>query len=82
MYSWKNDETNEPHPGLIAQDVLEVHPEVVSTDKDGMYGVRYTELVPLAFAAIKEISAENTALKTQLAAMDARLALLESKLSA
>ena len=82
MYSWKNDETNEPHPGLIAQDVLEVQPEVVSTDKDGMYGVRYTELVPLAFAAIKEISAENTALKQLLETAAARLESMEQRLAA
>ena len=85
MYSWKNDETNEPHPGLIAQDVLEVQPEVVSTDKDGMYGVRYTELVPLAFAAIKELSTENTQLKTQMASLEQSLAnfsALEARLAA
>ena len=89
MYSWKNDETNEPHPGLIAQDVLKVQPEAVSSDKDGMYGVRYTELVPLAFAAIKEISAKNAALEARLAALEQSLATatannssLESKLAA
>ena len=77
LYSWKKDDTNAAHPGLIAQDVLEVQPEAVSTTPEGMYGVQYTELIPLAFAAIKELSAENTALKTQLTAMDARLAALE-----
>ena len=89
LYSWKNDETNEPHPGLIAQDVLKVQPEAVSSDKDGMYGVRYTELVPLAFAAIKEISAKNAALEARLAALEQSLATatannssLESKLAA
>jgi len=93
MYSWKTDETNEPHPGLIAQDVLQVQPEAVSTAGDGMYGVKYTELVPLALAAIKELAAENTVLKQSLAALEqslssavanissleARLALLEAK---
>ena len=89
LYSWKNDETNEPHPGLIAQDVLKVQPEAVSSDKDGMYGVRYTELVPLAFAAITEISAKNAALEARLAALEQSLATatannssLESKLAA
>ena len=82
LYSWKNDETNTPHPGLIAQDVLKVQPECVSTNGEGMYGVGYTELIPLAFSAIKELSAENTALKSQLASMETRLAALESKLAA
>ena len=73
MYSWKNDETNDPHPGLIAQDVLKVQPEAVSTNSEGMYGVAYTELIPLAFAAIKELSEENTALKARLDALESRL---------
>ena len=77
IYSWKTDETNKPHPGLIAQDVLKVQPEAVVANGEGMYGVQYTELIPLAFAAIKELSAENTALKAQLTTMDARLAALE-----
>jgi len=33
----------------------------------------------LAFAAIKELSAENTVLKQSLASLEARLALLEAK---
>lgn len=73
MYSWKNDETNDHHPGLIAQDVLKVQPEAVSTNSEGMYGVAYTELIPLAFAAIKELSEENTALKARLDALETRL---------
>jgi len=73
LFSWKNDEMNTPHPGLIAQDVLKIQPEAVSTNRDGMYGVSYSELIPMAFAAIKELSAENTALKAQMAAMEQRL---------
>ena len=74
LYSWKSDETNEAHPGLIAQDVLKVQPEAVSEGVDGMMSVRYTELSPLAFAAIKELSVENTALKSRLDSLEARLA--------
>jgi hypothetical protein len=74
IYSWKTDETNAPHPGLIAQEVLEVQPEAVSEGIDGMLSVRYTELIPLAFAAIKELSSENTALKARLDSIEARLA--------
>jgi hypothetical protein len=93
IYSLIADPENIPHPGFIAQDVLKVQPEAVSIDKDGFYGVRYSELIPLAVAAIKELSAENTALKTQMtsleqslataianfSSLEARLAALESK---
>jgi hypothetical protein len=79
IYSLIGDPENIPHPGFIAQDVLKVQPEAVSMDKDGFYGVRYTELIPMAFAAIKELSAENTFLKTQMISLEARIAALESK---
>jgi hypothetical protein len=73
LYSWKSDDTNASHPGLIAQDVLEVQPEAVSEGVDGMLSVRYTELIPLAFAAIKELSAQNKALEARLAALEQSL---------
>ncbi len=79
IYSWNTDDTNTPHPGLIAQDVVKVQPEAVSEDTNGMLSVRYTELIPLAFAAIKELSAENTALKARLDSLEQRLAALEAK---
>ena len=82
MYSWKTDVENTPHPGLIAQDVLEVQPEAVSTAGDGMYGVRYTELIPLALAAIKELSAQNKALEQSLATATANISSLEARLAA
>ena len=80
IYSLKSDETNKRRVGVIAQDVYAVLPEAVdSTPESGqMMGVQYTDLVPLALAAIKELSAENTALKTQMTALEARLAALES----
>lgn len=81
IYTLKDDVSNMRRVGVIAQDVLEVQPEAVSTNAEGMYGVAYTELIPLALAAIKELSAENTTLKAQLTAMDARLAALEAKLN-
>ena len=67
----------ELHTGLIAQDVLKVQPEAVSSDKDGMYGVRYTELIPLAFAAIKDLSALVQTQQTTIDALTTRLASLE-----
>ena len=81
IYSLKSDLTNKRRAGLIAQEILEILPEAVdiATDEDQTLSLSYTELVPLALAAIKELSAENTALKAQMVAMDARLAALEAK---
>ena len=43
--------------GVIAQEVKEVLPEVVSTDADGMLSVAYGNLVALLIEAIKELAA-------------------------
>ena len=80
IYSWKSDDTNEPHPGLIAQDVIKVQPEAVFYDENSIMNVRYTELIPLAFAAIKELKEENANLKTQIYEMNSRLLALENKI--
>jgi hypothetical protein len=61
-FTWKSDETNTPQVGLIAQDLQKVLPEVVS-EMNGILGVRYTEVIPLLVAAIKELKAEFDAYK-------------------
>ena len=66
---------NKKHIGFLAQDVLEI--EGNPSDKDDMlvvnlnnddtaYGLKYERLVPVLVNAIKELSAENTALKARL----------------
>ena len=72
------------HVGLVAQEVEAIFPYAVSADQDEQktLTIDYIKLVPVMINAFKELSAENTALKTQLTAMDARLAALESKLAA
>ena len=67
--------------GLIAQDVERVLPDLVTTDADGYRRVNYGELPYLTLAAVKELKAENDALKAKIASMEAeqqgRLAALE-----
>jgi hypothetical protein len=60
---YKNDETNTRRSFLIAQDVLSVLPEAVDSSKSNELGLRYSELIPLLVAAIKELTAEVNALK-------------------
>jgi hypothetical protein len=76
FYTLNNDPQNIKRAGVIAQDVLKVFPEAVDVpaDPESMMGVSYTSLIPLALAAIKELSAENTALKARLDSLEARLA--------
>ena len=63
-FTWKQDEypaqrfADGQQVGLIAQEVLEVIPEVVLKDGDGYYSVDYGKLTPLLVEAVKELSKE------------------------
>lgn len=63
--------------GLIAQDVEQVLPELVTTDDQGYKAVRYSALPLHMLQAIKELKAENDSLKQLLQAQEARLRRLE-----
>jgi trimeric autotransporter adhesin len=90
-FRWRTDEFPERHlgntvnVGLIAQQVEQVFPELVSTDDQGYKLVSASELPYLTIAAVKELKAANDSLKTandalkaQLAALGERLARLEA----
>jgi hypothetical protein len=52
--------------GVIAQDVLSVHPEVVHENEDGMLSVSYGNMVGLLIEAIKEQQEQINELKAKL----------------
>jgi Chaperone of endosialidase len=54
------------HAGVIAQEVLEVLPEVVTTNTDGMHSVAYGNLAALLIEAIKEQQIQIEDLKKQI----------------
>jgi hypothetical protein len=56
-FTWKSDEENKPQVGLIAQDVQKVLPEAVSEEND-VLAIRYTEVIPLLVASIKELNTD------------------------
>ncbi|AZQ64003.1 hypothetical protein EI427_17755 [Flammeovirga pectinis] len=67
--------------GLIAQEVEEVLPELVKTDKDGYKAVHYAQTVAVLIEAIKELNqkvdaltVENTSLKANLETAQANAA--------
>jgi hypothetical protein len=60
--------------GLIAQQVEELVPEVVSSDDaTGFKRLDYDKLVPVLIKAVQELSAENERLKSDINALKARL---------
>ena len=75
-YYWRTEDFPNRHfgnsrtYGLIAQDVEQVLPELVATDDDGYKAVDYSQLPLLTIQAVKELKAENDALKVRVAEID------------
>lgn len=86
FYQWRKDEFPERHfgeqeeLGLVAQDLLNIIPELVQIDEDGYYRVRYQRLpfyLIKGFAehheAISSINREIASLKAENIKLKARL---------
>jgi hypothetical protein len=78
-YYWKKDVINKKglkktkQIGLIAQEVEKILPEVVDTDNDGYKSIQYSHVVPLLIEAIKELSSDNSSLRSELEAQKTRI---------
>ncbi len=79
-YKWKHKETGERHCGLIAQEVLDIIPEIVSNSSgedldndESRLTLAYLELIPVLIKAIQEQNAEIEDLKKRVASMDEAL---------
>jgi hypothetical protein len=63
---YKTDEQTKRRSFLIAQDVKEVLPEAIGEDLNtGMLEIRYSEVIPLLVASIKELKTELEILKNK-----------------
>jgi len=86
-YDWRADEFPDRHfgtkrtYGLIAQDVEQVLPELVTTDNEGYKAVNYSELPLLTIQAMKELKSENDALKQQVAQDASDIASLKQRMT-
>ena len=71
-FYWRSDEFKDRHFGtrqsfgLIAQEVEKILPELVTEDEQGYKAVNYSKLPLLSLQAIKELKAENDALKASV----------------
>jgi hypothetical protein len=66
-YSWNEQSGKEgTDVGVIAQEILEVLPEAVTTRENGYLAVHYEKLVPLLVEAIKELSQKVESLENKL----------------
>jgi len=82
-YTLDADPEETPRVGLIAQEVEAVLPEAVDViDDDGHLGLRYTEVIPLLVAAVKELSTKVTTLETQNTTQATQIADLITRVTA
>jgi hypothetical protein len=64
--------------GFIAQEVEAIYPELVITDEQGYKKVDYAKITPVLVEAIKELKAENDALKAKNEKFEAKFEALEN----
>lgn len=66
-FDWNEKSEKEGNDvGVIAQEVLEVLPEAVTTRENGYLAVRYEKIVPLLIEAIKDLTAKVEDLQNQI----------------
>ncbi len=81
-FDWDADHGGEHDLGMIAEEVGQFFPEIVSFEPDGEYaiGLDYSKLTPILVQAVKEQQAIIEQQQAELAEMQATLAALESAL--
>ncbi|MDE1466055.1 tail fiber domain-containing protein [Spartinivicinus poritis] len=63
--SYTFEPTNTEEYGVIAQDIQQVFPELVTTHESGYLQVNYTGLIPVLVEAVKELKQEVEDLKRE-----------------
>jgi hypothetical protein len=87
-YRWRQAEhpeknfEPEPQVGLVAQEVKEVLPEVVSQDAEGYYSIAYSKVIPVLVEAIKDQQRQIEKGQESAREKEARIAALEARFAA
>ncbi len=69
---YNQDDVGVERSFLIAQDVQKVFPPAVDANKPDELGLRYTDMIPLLVAAIKEQQEQIKALQDKVAALETK----------
>jgi hypothetical protein len=70
-FYWKDENMDkDKHFGFVAQEVEKVLPELVKQDSEGRKTLSYSEFIPYLVQAIKELKAENDALKAEIETLE------------
>ena len=79
-FTWNNNDDNNIHIGVSAQEIQEIYPELVNTDNDGMLSVAYDKLSVIALAAIDKLYIDNKTLENKIKTLESKLELILNKL--
>jgi len=72
-FTWDQDHGGHHDVGMIAEEVGEVLPEIVTYEENGIdaKGMDYSKITPLLVEAVKALKAENDSLRKRLEAIEA-----------
>ena len=62
-YTFKNDDKNKLHAGILAQEVAEIIPEAIDQSCDDKWTANYNTLIGYLIESVKTLKSENDALK-------------------
>lgn len=65
-FDWKDEPNHKHQIGMIAQDVRELYPEIVSESEEGQLSLAYDKLSVIALGAIDILHNENIELKNRI----------------
>jgi hypothetical protein len=66
QYTFKKDQSKTKHYGYIAQDVEELYPNLVITNKEDIKSINYIEFIPLLIEKINRLELEILKLKNNI----------------
>jgi hypothetical protein len=81
-FDWDEEHGGKHSIGMIAEEVGQVLPEIVSYEENGVdaRGMDYSKLTPLLVEAVKELKAENDSLKQRLEALESKISQVQPDL--
>jgi hypothetical protein len=76
-FQWRSDGTDDL--GVIAQELLDVFPDLVMHNPDGTYAVKYNSLIAPMISSIQELNQKNQELEKKNQELESRIQALENK---
>lgn len=73
QYVLKGDESKKEQIGMIAQEIQEYFPEIISESKDGILSLDYARLSVILFRLVKDLSKKNDDLNNRISIIEEKL---------